>query len=738
MLYGKRFAAFAKGISSTCCGVSLPGEEPKGLETLSLLMAALEEEEPEDDEEAAKRHRQLVDALSTLSGGKRLRAAERTEASRQISEFDIGRGADEKVLLSELLQSASATPGLRHIRKQLNKAQQKKAVQLPLSKEENERVVREAAYTQTAQALAKWDPVVQQNRRAEQLIFPLQQESVAVAPVEEVMSSWQARTPLEQEIFSLLHKAQQPVKDPLLTPQEKASLQAMSLEEVSPTPSRFVYPCRLGSALTCQYHRALRKGKSRKVLQEFEMLQKSNPEAALEQLEKMEKKRIEERMSLKHQNKGRIACTNSCPSPQARQAMQEQLARNKELTQKARPASESEEEGNNSEVEESLIPDVVNDGHIGMDPSNPWMLGKTCTNPREDLPAQPKDGGKSDEEEALLQSLVEPQQDLQSNTELQDPSEEEMIQLLPDVLPAAPPSPVPQGPLLNETLDRLCTLEDVAALEPEEVFQEDQAPPSKEAELLQPIEAKSSLQAKDTPDLLQTKFKPAKKPAKRKALIDLKAVLAEAPQAVQCPLVPTVVQDELDTDTDQRRVIREAFANDNVMTDFMKEKRRAEEADKPKAIDLVLPGWGEWGGTGLRPSAKKRRRFFIKPISQTQRRDKHLPHVILSEQRNISAAAHQVNQLPFPFENSQQFERSIQAPVGPTWNTQHAFQRLTAPRIITHPGHIIRPISAEDANLPNQMVKANGTRQKPDLELIVSPHKDRPQRIVVKKKKKAR
>lgn len=37
----------------------------------------------------------------------------------------------------------------------------------------------------------------------------------------------------------------------------------------------------------------LRKGKSRKVLQEFETLRKCNPEAALEQLEKMEKARIE-------------------------------------------------------------------------------------------------------------------------------------------------------------------------------------------------------------------------------------------------------------------------------------------------------------------------------------------------------------------------------------------------------------------------------------------------------------
>lgn len=43
----------------------------------------------------------------------------------------------------------------------------------------------------------------------------------------------QAQTPLEQQIFSLLHSNHQPVTDPVLTPVEEASIRAMSLEEVS-------------------------------------------------------------------------------------------------------------------------------------------------------------------------------------------------------------------------------------------------------------------------------------------------------------------------------------------------------------------------------------------------------------------------------------------------------------------------------------------------------------------------
>ncbi|KAL8180965.1 UNVERIFIED_CONTAM: hypothetical protein K2H54_043046 [Gekko kuhli] len=728
-----------------------------GEEDLATIEPDLSDAEDEEkDELAAKKHRQLVDVLSNLAGGKRQRAAERTEASKYVSEFDVGGGgADEKVVLSELLQPVSTSSALGSVRRQLNKVRQTKAVQLPLSKEESERVVREAAYTQTSQALAKWDPVVQQNRNAEQLVFPLQQDCVTVAPIEEVMGNWKPRTPLEEEIFSLLHKTRQPVRDPLLTPYEKASLQAMSLEEAQLRRMELQKARALQSYYEAKarrerkikskkYHKVLRKGKSRKALQEFEMLRKSNPEAALEQLEKMERARIEERMSLKHQNKGRWAKSTVIMAKydlEARRAMQEQLARNKELTQKARPASDDEEESKDAKAEGGLVPDVINEGHVGMDPDNPWMLGKPSAESKEEPQAPEDDIGVEEEEEeelavsseeALLQDFAQRRQGLchlQANSETHGPDGQEPALTLPDVFPPAPPSPVPEGPLLSETLERLRTLEDMDSLEPEEVAQRPEPVQSGDAKPLQPMEVELSSQPKSG----RAPAAKNKTTGKGQALIDLKAVLAKASTPTQCPLVPKAVQEELESATDQRQVIREAFASDNVVADFVKEKRRAEQDSKPKVVDLVLPGWGEWGGTGLQPSTKKRKRFLIKPAPGPPRRDQHLPHVILSEKRNISAAAHQVNQLPLPFESSQQFERSIQTPVGSTWNTQRAFQRLTAPRVVTLPGHIIPPISAEDANLTRQTDNVKAAGQKPALDLM-SPPKHRNRHSASKKK----
>ena len=57
--------------------------------------------------------------------------------------------------------------------------------------------------------------------------------------------------------------------------------------------------------------------------------------------------------------------------------MQEQLAKNKELTQKLQVVSESEEEGGADE-EEALVPDIVNEVQKTADGPNPWML-RSCS-----------------------------------------------------------------------------------------------------------------------------------------------------------------------------------------------------------------------------------------------------------------------------------------------------------------------------------------------------------------------
>ena len=43
--------------------------------------------------------------------------------------------------------------------------------------------------------------------------------------------------------------------------------------------------------------------------------------------------------------------------------------------------------------------------------------------------------------------------------------------------------------------------------------------------------------------------------------------------------------------------IREAFVDDDVITEFRRDKKQQVESDKPKVVDLILPGFdGEWAG----------------------------------------------------------------------------------------------------------------------------------------------
>uniref|UniRef100_H3B347 UTP14C small subunit processome component n=1 Tax=Latimeria chalumnae TaxID=7897 RepID=H3B347_LATCH len=744
-------------------------EEEELFKTEYTLSAS--EEEAESDEE--RKHHRLLEAISSLDGKKRRKLVERTEASVQVSEFSVSsEGAGEKIELSELLgKIGPPSSSLTTVKKQLSKLKQKKTtLELPLSRQENEKIQRAAAYENTSKTIGKWDQVVLQNRRAEQLVFPLNAEPLTVKPVEEVVTGWKARTPLEQEIFNLLHKNKQPVTDPLLTPTEEASFKAMSLEEAKLRRAELQKARALQSYLEAKarrerkikskkYHKVLKKVKKKEALKEFEEMRRTNPEAALEELNRLERSRLEERMSLRHQNSGKWAKSKAIMAKydqEARKAMQEQLEKNKELTKKLPVPSDSEEEEAEDPEVDVPIPDFVNEAGVDSTCTNPWMLGRLTTDDKAteaeegDMePAALKDAGNASEEEeeisedeALLKEFDEKRRlrKLQEEESLavdgketeDEVGEEEvtefndLFQKLVEKKPASRKAKTPgdqtketaeqevpgcleleEEPMLDEQLDRRQTLEELEEL--------GRVEREEEMKTLAGGSRPGADKSQDPGE--ESEYKSGKN---KKKTIDPKNVLMVKSKVIKIPSVPTAIEGE-DEEEDQRMIIKEAFAADNVIDDFLKEKRRQVEAEKPKKIDLTLPGWGEWGGVGLKPSAKKRRRFLIKAPPAAPRKDQSLPNVIINEKRDVSVTAHQVNELPFPFDNRQQFERSIRVPVGNTWNTQRAVQKLTAPRVITRLGTVIGPITEEDASLETKAAKST----KPAIEL--NPHKSRNQ-----------
>uniref|UniRef100_A0A8C7L7S4 UTP14A small subunit processome component n=1 Tax=Oncorhynchus kisutch TaxID=8019 RepID=A0A8C7L7S4_ONCKI len=651
----------------------------------------------------------------------------------------------DKINLSDLIGTLDKTPSaLIKTKKQLKNLQHNQStLETPLTRKETEKIQREVAFEKTSKEVSRWQSVVLQNQKAEQLVFPLNQEPSGPKRIEHVVAGWKAQTPLEQEIFSLLRMNKQPLHDPVLTPTEEASLRAMSLEEAKirraelqktrVLQSYYEAKAKRGKKIKSKkYHRVQKKVMRKEYLKQFDEMVKTDPAAALEELKKMELSRMKERMSLKHQNSGKWAKSKAIMAKYddgARKAMQKQLEVNKDLTQKlVIPADEDEED---EEESAETLPDFVNDVEPILDQVNPWMRGKLSTEPmmeesnRLDPPVWPREVGKpgegqdeqeedeeqmeETEEESLLRGFEERRklrqtEDKAEILEISD-YDEEAVEISDDDEEAGlsnftslfhglvnhmePPADQPKaGPglrqgespaLLEEGLVRVRTLEDVELLS-QDISTSDTALLTTQILGTEETDTQSATQQADK---------------KRKKMIDPNEVLTKEAKVIEMPLAPTAVEDVEDKE-EQRVIIKEAFAGDDVVSDFLKDKRKQEEAGRPKVIDLTLPGWGEWGGLGLQPSRSKRKRFRVKVAPPPPRQDQKLPNIIIAEKRDSSIAAHQVCQLPFPFEKPIQFERTIRSPVGRTWNTQNAVQKITAPKVVTQLGAIIEPIARED------------------------------------------
>ena len=93
----------------------------------------------------------------------------------------------------------------------------------------------------------------------------------------------------------------------------------------------------------------------------------------------------------------------------------------------------------------------------------------------------------------------------------------------------------------------------------------------------------------------------------------------------------------------RRMTLAEAFADDDVVDQFKEEKKRVIDASAPKDIDLTLPGWGEWGGSGLKISKRKKRLFIIKAPPAPKRKDENMGHLIINDDQSEAMRKQRVN-----------------------------------------------------------------------------------------------
>lgn len=189
------------------------------------------------------------------------------------------------------------------------------------------------------------------------------------------------------------------------------------------------------------------------------------------------------------------------------------------------------------------------------------------------------------------------------------------------------------------------------------------------------------------------------------------AMTAGKIKAQASPIAPTLPSDDNASDREDgeaegqsaagfvlrnQDLVRKAFAGDDVIANFEKEKEETMLSEDEKIIDNTLAGWGNWTGPGIGKKAQRRNmnRFLSKQegIPKAKRQDAKLDKVIINEKRAKKNAKYLASQLPHPFETRQQYERSLRLPVGPEWTTKETFQAATKPRVLLKQG-IIAPMA---------------------------------------------
>lgn len=138
----------------------------------------------------------------------------------------------------------------------------------------------------------------------------------------------------------------------------------------------------------------------------------------------------------------------------------------------------------------------------------------------------------------------------------------------------------------------------------------------------------------------------------------------------------------------------EEFEDSDIAKDFTKEKKSEIEKERPSDIDLNLPGWGSWAGSGIDPKKqKKRKRFMFKMPKNIPRRDDNKGRLIINEKAAKKVTPFLVSDVPFPFKSAKDYEASIRAPIGNSFVPELAFRRFIKPTVETKMGTIIEPVT---------------------------------------------
>lgn len=271
-------------------------------------------------------HKKLLSEINDIVKFQHVKKPKRSEPSVKIGEFHLVKSKadndNEEVAYDKKSVSVNQVASIvrknekqKKIGNQLQATFKKdKVLKRPLEKVHSDRIQRTVAYDNTRNKLSRWDAIVTKNKNAEQLHFPLTQERVrfTIDKKEPALSQFRYKTQMMKDIEEINNECfpktpneeKEEISSELLTLDEmkerRREIARLKLKE-----SQKIAKKRLqGKIKSKKYHRLRKRDELKQKLKDFEELKISNPEAALKELEKIEKYRIQERANLRHKNTG--------------------------------------------------------------------------------------------------------------------------------------------------------------------------------------------------------------------------------------------------------------------------------------------------------------------------------------------------------------------------------------------------------------------------------------------------
>lgn len=482
-----------------------------------------------------------------------------------------------------------------------------------------------------------------------------------------------------------------------------------------------------------KYHRILKKEKMKAQIKEFELLQKTDPEAALRKIEQLDKSRIEERAMLRHRNTGTWAKNLQVRAKydkEARKDLADQIAISREMTAKKKVEDSDDEDDEAAGL----------GGDTEADPFNPWIkvgntndsgngndVGEFLTGYRkywqernekekeladyksvknvesiqsdeDELAEKPvsnknskkvkkstsnsKPGMKSKQNNGWLEEDMSdvPSTKLKKKKKVDEQEKKEKLgKKLKKEKKEKKKAPIVENidDLFDDAEDvmRMKYIKKYEKLQSQLASNKNTKKSKKEesdedevADESQPMDLRFKKQNKrpELDEALNGDDADDGNPLSKQITKTLNAITSNGhsgsqsangtatnfdseninpndiakvkPQHLSTALPDTIYSvaddgfneydDDYHFDEEKKMTIAEAFEDDDVVAEFKTEKDEEEKKNGPQEIDMSMPGWGSWGGSGIDPTKQKTKRKLVL-------RKHENPNVHLKIKRNL-------------------------------------------------------------------------------------------------------